>query len=179
MVKTLCPIRDIKGWRKYYHCPYAKSLYIKPGVSDALRTSGRKERFFRTLQENVGREGYLTKEKMKKTLGEFKSELSSNDFYKLCTSIFPDEKQRFTMSSAGKEISANSRAEAGSAQKTSTTNVPAPEKIQNMAGKEKRPLQLRTVSPQRFFPRERIDEKKDDPKGSGFFRAIRTTIGKN
>lgn len=178
MVKTLCPIRDIKGWQKYNNCPYTKSLFRKKGVSDALYTSGRKEKFFKTLQKNVGRSGYLTKDAMKKTLGEFKSELSSNDFYKLCTSIFPDEKQRFSVSNAG-EISANGRAEARSVQKKPAASVPGPEKIQNVSDPRINALRLRTVFPQRFPRSEEDDKKKNDPKGSGFFRAIRTTIGKN
>jgi len=104
-IKTLCPIRDIKGWHSYNKCPYTKSLFLKAGVSDVLHTSGRKERFFNALQKNVGSGGHLTKEVMKKALGEFQHELDSNQFYKLCAAVLPDEKQRFSV--GGSSVSGN------------------------------------------------------------------------
>lgn len=115
--KTLCPIRDIKGWHNYSKCPYTKSLFTKAGVSDVLHTSGRKERFFNALQKNVGPEGHLTKDAMKRTLGEMQHELDSNQFYKLCAAVLPEEKQRFlaggNVSPAVSATKAESKVETG------------------------------------------------------------------
>lgn len=99
--KTLCDIKDIKGWKNYNKCPYTKSLYSKAGVSDVLHNSVRKEKFFKTLQKNVGRDGYLTNDAMKKTLGEFKNELDQNQFYKLAAAVLPNEKQRYSLGRSG------------------------------------------------------------------------------
>lgn len=172
---TLCPIKDIKGWRSYNRCPYTKSLFARPGISDVLYTSGQKEKFFGALQKNVGREGYLTKEAMKKTLGELKHELDPKSFYKLCAAVLPEEKQRFALEKNAPSVLAG--ADAGK-------QPVSGERIQNRGLSNPRPevlgKEVRIISPARTIRSKiRDDIKKDDSGESSFFHAMRTTIRKN
>ncbi len=103
--KTLCPIRDIKGINKYQYSSYARDIFSRPSVSDVLHNTTRKQKFFEILQKNTGKEGHLTKEKMMKTLGEFRHELDPDQFYRLSRAILPEEKQRFSLTSQNIQIS--------------------------------------------------------------------------
>ncbi len=172
---TLCPIRDIKGWRNYNKCPYTKSLFSKAGVSDILHTSGRKERFFNALQKNVGRDGYLTKDAMKKTLGEFKYELDSNQFYKLSTAVLPNEAQRFVLKKNNTSISTkvdNQRPASGE----KISNNPSVKSFS--ATNEKRAGIICPARVARFAPKNE-DGRDGNSEKSSFFHAMRTTIRKN
>lgn len=171
-IKTLCPIRDIKGWHNYNECPYTKSLFSRAGVSDVLYTSGRKERFFVALQKNVGRDGHLTKEVMKKTLGEFQHELDHESFYKLSAAILPTEKQRFSSDRSDSDVLSKPDAKCPvSGEKISSGPLAGstPATSQRAAG---------TICPARAgrFGPTANDERKKDSEKSSFFHAMRTTI---
>lgn len=171
-IKTLCPIRDIKGWRNYNKCPYTKSLFLRAGVSDILHTSGRKEKFFAALQKNAGREGYLTKDAMKKTLGELKHELDSKSFYKLCAAVLPDEKQRFSSDRSNSAVSAKINEKCPISGEKISGGLSAgfaPATGQRTAG---------TICPARTvqFGSTKNNDQKKDSEESSFFRAMRATL---
>jgi hypothetical protein len=184
-VKTLCPIKDIKGWHHYDKCPYTKSLFSKAGVSDVLSTSGRKERFFKALQKNVGRDGHLTKDVMKRTLGDFMHEIDSTQFYKLSSSIFPNESQRFSMggntSVSGKigtnPVSGNALGDKPSSSNISKNEVPlktdsaSSQIIQNNPATFS-PVRMR-ASVYRSAPSESGSSQE---KGHDFFRSMKSTM---